>query len=206
MLRPSLDTYADGVVAIMASTPSRPVVGVDPSGIVGLDRLRTMAYCQMSRQEADVKLADDEGFELSAKLKVRHVGDVTPDNLALIGTRLCEIGHVDDDRVHDYLYLSEIKTDGTLQLLSKTTVLDSHHVATSTWDGPTVYVRKATKSLLARFEAMSQSLNPTATFVIRACDYSAQPKVRRDGVTYDVSGTTSDGRWMRLTCERGATT
>ena len=204
MLRPKLDTYTDGVVSIMASTPSRLVVGVDPSGIVGLSRLRTMAYCQMSRREADVKLADDEGFELSAKLKIRHVGDVNPDLFALIGTRLCEIGHVDDDRIHDYLYLSEIKTDGTVQLLAKTTTYDAHHVAHDTWDGPTVHVRQATKALMARFEAMSQSLNPTATLVIRACDYSSQPKVRRDGITYDVSGTTSDGRWTRLTCERGS--
>jgi hypothetical protein len=198
-----MDVYNDGVVAIMSATPSRSDVGVNPSGIVGLERVRTMAYMQMSRQEQDVKLADDEGFELSAKLKIRHVGDVTPELFALLGSRLCEIGHVDDDRTHDYLYLSEIKTDGTAQLLAKTETVDDYGIAKTSWDGPTIYVRQATKQLLGRFEASAQTLNPSTTLVIRTCDYGNQPKVLRANVTYSVTSTSSDGRWIRLVCERG---
>jgi hypothetical protein len=205
MLKTSMDTYNDGVVSIMEATTSRSTVGINPSGTDGLDLIRTMAYNQMSRQEKDVELADDEGFELSAKLKIRHVGDLTPELFALLGTRLCEIGHVDDDRTHDFLYLSEIKTDGTAQLLAKTTTVDDYGIETSTWDGPTVYVRQATKQLTSRFEALSQTLNPSMTLVVRACDYDNQPKVLRANVTYSVTSTSSDGRWIRLACERGTT-
>lgn len=203
MLKPSMDVYNDGMVSIMTAPAARDVVGIDPSGIVGLTRLRTMAYCQMSRREEDVKLADDEGFELSAKLKIRHVGDVTPDMFALLGTRLCEIGHVDDDRTHDFLYLSEIKTDGTVQLLAKTETVDDYGIETTAWDGPTVYVRKASKQLASRFDGQAQTLNPSMTLIIRACDYSNQPKVKRGKVAYDVVSTASNGRWMQLACERG---
>lgn len=203
MLKPTMDTYNDGVVAIMRATPARLAVGINPASITGLERVRTMPYAQMSRQERDVKLADDEGFELAAKLKVRHVGDVTGELYALIGTRLCEIGHVDDDRAHDYLYLSEVKVDGVARLLAQTETEDEWHVAQTTWDGPTVYVRQSTKQLTSRFAAMAQTLNPSMTLVIRACDYTGQPKVERAGIVYDVTSTSSDGRWCRLVCERG---
>jgi SPP1 family predicted phage head-tail adaptor len=200
-----MDTYNDGVVSIMEATSARSTVGIDPSKTDGLAVVRTMGYHQMSRQETDVKLADDEGFELTAKLKVRHVGDVTPEMFCLLGSRLCEIGHVDDDRVHDYLYLSEIKTDGTVQLLAKTTKVDDYGIESSTWDGPTVYVRQATKQLTSRFDALAQTLNPSMTLVVRACDYDNQPKVLRANVTYDITSTASDGRWLQLVCERGTT-
>jgi SPP1 family predicted phage head-tail adaptor len=203
MLKTSMDTYNDGVVSIMEATTSRSTVGINPSGTDGLDLIRTMAYNQMSRQEKDVELADDEGFELTAKLKVRHVGDVTPEMFCLLGSRLCEIGHVDDDRVHDFLYLSEIKTDGTVQLLAKKTVVDDYGIESYKWDGPMVYVRQATKQLTSRFDALAQTLNPSMTLVIRACDYGNQPKVSRANVTYSVTSTSSDGRWIRLVCERG---
>lgn len=203
MLKPTMDTYNDGVVAIMRATPARLAVGINPASITGLEHVRTMPYAQMSRQERDVKLADDEGFELAAKLKVRHVGDVMSELYALIGTRLCEIGHVDDDRAHDYLYLSEVKVDGVARLLAQTETEDEWHVAQTTWDGPVVYVRQATKQLTSRFAAMAQTLNPSMTLVIRACDYTGQPKVERAGVVYDVASVASDGRWCRLVCERG---
>ncbi len=205
MLKTSMDTYNDGVVSIMETTSDRFTVGLDPSKTDGLTVVRTMGYCQMSRQETDVKLADDEGFELSVKLKVRHVGDVTPEMFCLLESRLCEIGHVDDDRVHDFLYLSEIKTDGTVQLLTKTTKVDDYGIESSAWDGPTVYVRQATKQLTSRFDALAQTLNPSMTLVVRACDYDNQPKVLRANVTYSVTSTSSDGRWIRLACERGTT-
>lgn len=204
MLKPKLDVYADGVVAIMAETPSRSTVGLDFTSISGLDRVRSMAFCQMSRRAEDMKLADDDGFSLTLKLKTRHAADVTPEHLALVGTSLFEVGHVDDDRAHDFLYLSQLRSDGTIDLCSKTEKVGAHGIVTQEWVKQTVHVRKATRQLLSHFEAHQETMQPNATFVIRSCDYSDQPRIERGGVEMAVTKTESDGRWMLLTCQVGA--
>ena len=199
-----MDTYNDGVVALMAPTPARGVVGVDFSTDTGLERVVRLAYRSLSMRAQDVQLATTEGFELSRKIRTRKAPNITPSLICRAADALYEVSYVDTDATSHYLYLTEIATDGTAQLLAKSVTYDAHHVARDSWDGPTVHVRKASTALLSRFAAMSQSLNPTATLVIRACDYGGQAKVTREGVTYDVVSSTGDGEWVRLACERGA--
>ena len=74
----SHQAYNDGVVALMAPTPSRLAVGVDFSTAAGLEQVGRLAYKSLSLRAQDVDLATAEGFELSRKVQTLKAHTITP--------------------------------------------------------------------------------------------------------------------------------
>ena len=200
-------TYNDGVVSLMEATPERLTEGLDFSTTTGLSERVRMAFRLMSRREQDVALADSQGFELSLKVRVRRTSLVDPSLTACIEGRVYEISYIDRDTTDSYLYLTEISTDGTADLITQNTTYDADMVPHATDDAPvTVHVRKVSHGDVARTSDDVSALRPVASLVLRRCDWSGQEICIRDGVRYDVSKVTGDGEWVRLDCTQANAT
>ena len=204
MLRPSMNAYNDGVVALMAPAPARGVVGVDFSGITGLEQIGRLAYRSLSLRAQDVELATAEGFELSRKIRTRKAPGITPSLLCYTADKLYEVSYVDTDATSHYLYLTEIATDGTLDLVSHTVTYDELRQAHRAEVTSTVHVRRAAIGYERAVASAQDALEPTATLRVRACDYANQTTCRRGGVTYTVTKVDGAGEWLTLSCRRMA--
>lgn len=204
MLSPSMDTYNDGVVALMAPTPSRGVVGVDFSTDEGLEQVGRLAYRSLSLRAQDVQLATTEGFELSRKVRTRRAPNITPSLICRAADALYEVSYVDTDATSHYLYLTEIATDGTLDLVGHTVTYDELRQAHRTEVVSTVHVRKAALGYDRTVASAQDALEPTASLRVRACDYAGQTLCRRSGVTYTVTKVAGAGEWLTLSCLRKA--
>jgi len=197
-------TYNDGVVALMSATPSRLVVGVDFSTDAGLEQVGRLAYKSLSLRAQDVELATAQGFEISTKIQTRRAPGVTPSLLCRTAGRLYEIAYVDTDATSHYVYLTELATDGTLDLVGHTTTYDELRQAHRTEVVSTVFVRRAALGRERTMAGAQDALDPTASMRVRACDYAGQTLCRRDGVTYVVTKATGMGEWLVLACKRKA--
>lgn len=195
------DTYNDGVAVLWAVTPSRLVRGVDFSTTTGLAKGYALQFRSMSMREQDVELADSQGFELSRKIRVRRNAYLKPDMTVVIDGHLHDVSYVDRDATDLYAYLTEIRTDGTLTLLSTTTTTDDDLVEHKTAVEVPVFVRKASTKTSELFAGNQAGLATGGTYVVRTCDYAGERTCyRTKGVTLTVSDAQSAGEWTRLTC------
>ena len=200
----SHQTYNDGVVALMASTPSRLAVGVDFSTAAGLEQVGRLAYRSLSLRAQDVDLATAEGFELSRKVQTRRAPNITPSLICRAAGKLYEIAYVDTDTLSHYIYLTELATDGTLDLVGHETTYDELRQAHRTEVTSTVHVRRAALGYERTTASAQDALEPTASLTVRACDYADQTLCRRGGVTYTVTKVSGAGEWLTLSCKRKA--
>lgn len=199
-----MDAYNDGVVALMASTPSRLAVGVDFSTDAGLEQVGRLAYKSLSLRAQDVELATAEGFELSRKIRTRKAPGITPSLLCRTADVLYEVSYIDTDTLSHYIYLTELATDGTLDLVGHTTTYDELRQAHRTEIASTVHVRRAALGYERTTASAQDALEPTASLTVRACDYADQTLCRRGGVTYTVTKVAGAGEWLTLSCKRKA--
>ena len=203
MLRRKAEVLAptDGVVWVCST--AEPPVGSDysdPDVYEGDFPLE----CRRVRVSArDVALAGATGHELDAKLEVRHAPRLDADATATFRGRAYEVTQVEDRGATAYLWLAEVACEGTCDLLREVTSRDGRGVEAPVASPPvTVFVRRDSPAASHARDAGQDRLMPSASLTLRACDYGGERRVRRAGVTYDVTSVEHDGRWVRLRCER----
>ena len=106
-MKSKFDRYIDGVVKICNRKNKQSDFGArqNTDTLKDLDVLIKLNYQEMSKRVEDVTFAKQESFELTIKIKVRKVKNVTSKNVAVIDNRMYAIKHTDSDNRNLYLYL-----------------------------------------------------------------------------------------------------
>lgn len=101
------DKYIDGVVKICNRKNKKSDFGArqNTETLQDLDIIEKLNYQEMSKRMEDVTFAKQERFELTMKIKVRKVKNVTSKNVVVIDGCMYSIKHIDSDEKNLYLYL-----------------------------------------------------------------------------------------------------
>ncbi len=208
MLRRKAEVFAptDGVLYATIDTDARAARGADFSDPELLDVVWPLDFRRMRISARDVELADATGSEVTAKVEVRNAPLLTPELDVLMGGKVYETTRVESRGRTCWLWLSELASDGTCELLSETYEYDRLGIPKQSGKQPTeVFVRRVEYDLKRSNANAVDALDGTIEVRIRACDYADERKLKRGGTTYTVLGAQSHGRWVDLTCrERGA--
>ncbi len=203
--KPEVFAPTDGFLYVMEDLAGRTTRGVDFSGVDGLCELYGLPYRRMRISSRDVELSDATGDELTLKVEVRKAPDLAPDLDVLCDGAMYDLTRVEDRGATCWLWLSEIATDGTCDLVSSTVTYDELAIEDVVETSQPVYVRKATLSTKRVNASGVDGLRPSVTLRLRACDYDGERTVMRGGVTYSVMSSEGHGRWVDLACsERGS--
>ena len=208
MLKRKAEVFAptDGVLRVCMDDMGRQERGADFTDVSLLNPIFPLPYRRMRISSRDVELANSTGCELTAKLETRYTPLINPNNDVTLNGRAYELSRVENRGRTCWLWLSEIATDGTCELLADSYEYDAVGVPHKTGTVATlVYVRSVSPSLRRSTANGTDSLGALLTLRLRASDYDSEQHVRRSGKTYTVMSTESHGRWVDLTCrERGA--
>lgn len=195
----------DGVLYVCQDLDARALRGSDFSDVALCSRLFPLDFRRMRISGRDVDLMEATGTEMTVKAEVRNVVSLTPEmDLCDTWGRIFELTRVEDRGRTCWLWLSEIKSDGTCTLIKSTTARDSHGIPTTTTTETVVYVRKAVLDT-KRTVLDGIDMRPQVTLRLRRIDYDGETTLERNGVTYTVITTEGSGKWVDLTCERKAT-
>lgn len=204
MLRRKAEVFAptDGILKVMRDTDERLVRGVDFSGTEGLEEWLKLSYSRVRVSARDVELAESTGTAITAKVACRMAPGLTPDYDVLMDGRLYELTRLENRGRTCWLWLSEIATDDTCDLLQVQTVRDSHGIARPQEGEPvTVWCRSIATTAAREVPQGVDMLRPGIRLRLRACDYDNETRLRRGGRTYTVTSVESHGRWVDLRCE-----
>ena len=208
MLTRKAEVFAptDGVVRLCADTDARTWRGADFADVSLLEPMCSLAFRRMRISSRDVELADSTGCEITAKLEVRYTPLINANNDVELDGKPYEVTRVESRGRTCWLSLSELTSDGTVELLSETYEYDRLGIPKPVEEQPTeVYVRKVEYGLKRSNTNAVDARDGTVTVRIRALDYANESKLRRNGTTYTVLTVQNHGRWVELTCkERGA--
>lgn len=101
------DRYIDGVVKICKRKDKKSDFGArhNVDTMDDLEVLEKLNYQEMSKRVEDITFANQEGFELTMKIKVRKIKNVTSENVVVIDHSMHSIKYIDSDKENLYLYL-----------------------------------------------------------------------------------------------------
>lgn len=107
----ALPTYPDGVLGIYRAKERMTDFGArrNVEKLSDMDRVCTICYGAQAIREQDYEYAERADFTLSLKVRTPRLGLVTPGHLALIGSKLYAISHLDTTDMEMYLYLEEVR-------------------------------------------------------------------------------------------------
>jgi hypothetical protein len=203
--KPEVLAPTDGVMKVVSGMDDAPV-GTDYSDPSWAFPHHTLAYRRMRVSARDVELAESTGCELTSKVEVRRLPDITPELDAVMGSKPYEITRVEDRGSTCWLWLSEVACDGTCVLLSSATTYDAigqEHVEET--ESLPVYVRYVQLNAQRVNTGGVDAIDATVTLRLRQVDYHGERRLKRGSVTLSVTRVESHGRWVDLTCrERGA--
>lgn len=204
--KPQFGRYNDGVAEVYASTDARLVPGVDFSGTEGLSEVAALAFGSVMLRESDVELASAQGFELTRKVRTRQCPGFDAGCCVLVGGTLYEVPWLERtaDGREAYALLSELATDGTVDLQDRAAGHDANGNPSTTWvTAVTAHCRKCTPSQQRSTGAGADVRKPSITVRLRACDYGAgHARLVRDGVPYTVASAKGAGEWVDVVATR----
>lgn len=203
MLRRKREVFAptDGVLSVMDATAARSVRGIDFSGTYGLDERHRLAFRSTRLRTQDVELAAADGVEVTRKLVCRRAPDVDAGTIVAIDGYAYDVTRVDLMAKTMTLTLSQLMCDGTCDLVRETTTRDARGESVTGEVPTTVYVRKARMGGTTDKRAGVQTVWPTVSLTIRACDWEGERIVSFRGASYAVRAAKGDGEWLVLECE-----
>ncbi len=208
MLKRKAEVFAptDGILYVTIDSADRKLRGSDFSDPELLESVFLLDFRRMRISARDVELADATASEVTAKVEVRNAPLLTPELDVLMGGKVYEATRVESRGRTCWLWLSELASDGTCELLSETYEYDRLGIPKQSGKQPTeVFVRRVEYGLKRSNANAVDALDGTMLVRIRSCDYADERRLRRSGVTYTVLGAQNHGRWVDLTCrERGA--
>lgn len=111
MEKSQFDSYLDGVVTIYSEKERKTDFSakMNPKSIDHLEKVVKLNYGLMSKRNQDMEFAEQSGFTLSTKIRVRKVKNITAKHLAVIDGFLYSIKYVDSDKKNLYLYMEGVR-------------------------------------------------------------------------------------------------
>ena len=209
MLRRKAEVFAptDGVLSVCKDSSEREAIGADFTDPALLDTIFLLSYRRMRVSARDVEFSDTTGSEITAKVEVRSAPKLDADTDVVMDGKPYEITRVESRGRTCWLWLSEIASDGTCELLPNHVERDAIGIPIADpTTGVTVLCRKAKQSLskstrIPGTVAADQS-KAVVTLRLRTIDYLGERYLMRGGVKHTVISTESAGRWIDLTCMR----
>lgn len=209
MLKRKAEVFAptDGMLSVGADTSARLARGADFCDATLLDELYPLAYRRMRVSSRDVELADSTGSEITAKVEVRTSPSMNADCDVVVDGRVFEVTRVENRGRTSWLWLSEMATDGTCELLPNRVERDANGIPlVESTKGSSVLCRKA-KNLLSKSTRVPGTVaadpsKAVVTLRVRSIDYLGERFLMRGGDKYTVISSEGAGKWVDLTCMR----
>lgn len=201
MLRAKSEVFAptDGVLRLCRETPARRERGTDWTGDAGLATVCELPYRRSQVRSQDVDVLGEAAQALTLKACVRRPPALSTTDVVVVDGHAYDLTRSDEDGRLAWLYLSQLTSAGTCELVATTTAYDDLGLPTSTEARTTVLVRKA--------EIGASSVDSGAlgilSVTIRSCDWDGERAVVMDGRRHSVTRVTGDGEWVRLDCSEG---
>ena len=111
MEKSQFDNYIDGVVKICRQKSNRTDFNAKISSKTqdDLKVIEKLNFQEKAKRVQDFTFAEQNGFELTMKIKVRKVKRITSKHVAVIENYMYSIKHIDSDKKNFYLYLEGAK-------------------------------------------------------------------------------------------------
>lgn len=109
--RRDLPSYPDGVLEVRRAKDRKTDFGArrNVEKKSDTDFVCSLFYCSQAIREQDYEFAERSSFNLSLKVKTPRFDLVKSDCLALIGSKLFDISHIDATKDEMFLYLEEVR-------------------------------------------------------------------------------------------------
>lgn len=106
-----LPSYPDGVLGVYKAKPRKTDFGARQNieKRSDMEFVASLCYNVQTIREQDYEFADRASFKLSLKVKTPRFDLVTSEHLALIGSTLFDVSHIDKAKDEMYLYLEEVR-------------------------------------------------------------------------------------------------
>lgn len=106
-----LPSYPDGVLGIYKAKPRKTDFGArrNIEKRSDMEFVASLCYNVQTIREQDYEFADRASFKLSLKVKTPRFDLVKSDCLALVGSTLFDVSHIDSTQREMYLYLEEVR-------------------------------------------------------------------------------------------------
>lgn len=111
MRNKKISTYNDGVVSVYREKErlSNFSARQNASAIDDLEFIVKLAFEESAKREQDLQFAEQNGFELSCKIKTRNVNGVDNKCKAIIDGYLYDVSYIDKTRTELFWYLQGVK-------------------------------------------------------------------------------------------------
>lgn len=106
-----LPTYPDGVLGIYKAKPRKTDFAArrNIEKRSDMEFVASLCFNTQTIREQDYEFAERASFKLALKVKTPRFDLVTSDHLALIGTTLFDVSHIDKTKDEMYLFLEEVR-------------------------------------------------------------------------------------------------
>lgn len=110
MFKPKL--YNDGVVFLYREQERVTDFGAkrNVTAVEDMDFIVKMDYEELSKREQDQEFAQENGFSLSLKIRIRKIKGIDNKCKAVIDNYLYDVSYVDGDKTDLYLYLEGVRS------------------------------------------------------------------------------------------------
>lgn len=107
----ALPSYSDGVLEIFRPKDRKTDFGArrNVEKLEDMEPIAPLCFSVQMIREQDYEFAERSSFTLSLKVKTPRLDLVKSDCLALIGTTLFDVSHVDVNPREMFLYLEEVR-------------------------------------------------------------------------------------------------
>jgi len=205
MLKRKAEVFSptDGVLYATIDTDARAARGADFSDPELLDAVWPLPYRRLRISARDVELAESTGCAVTAKVETRAAVNLTPEIDVIFDDGVYEITRIERRGHTRWLWLSEILTDGYVDLTPAGVQRDAHGIPVAGSATPVrVWCRRQAPSTRRVTADGIDALRPALTLRLRSTDYLGESQLKRGGIDYSVVATESHGQWIDLTCER----
>ena len=158
----------------------------------------TVPFATSQLRQADVAALGDAASGISRKVRAQLPAGVSTTDCVAIGGAVYDVTRLDREGRLSWLYLTELASDGTLDLLPGGVSYDGLGLPQRSPTAVTVRYRAASWG-----RSTGDAPMPSASVRVRALDWDGERELRVGGEAYAVTGAEGDGEWVTLACSRG---
>lgn len=188
----------DGVLSVLRRGDAWRVRGADWSSPGSYELVATAPFASSQLRQVDAATLGDSASGVTRKVRVQLPPGVSTTDCVAIGGAVFDVTRLDRDGRISWLYLSELSSDGTLDLITGGVSYDALGLPVRSPSGVTVRYRVASWG-----RSSGDAPMPSASVRVRALDWHGERELRIGGEAYAVTGATGDGEWVTLACSRG---
>ena len=187
-----------GVLSVLRRGDAWRGRGADWSSPGSYELVATVPFATSQLRQVDAAALGDAASGISRKVRAQLPPGVSTTDCVAIGGAVYDVTRLDREGRLSWLYLTELASDGTLDLLPGGVSYDTLGLPARSPTAVTVRYRAASWG-----RSTGDAPMPSASVRVRALDWDGERELRVGGETYAVTGAEGDGEWVTLACARG---